>query len=354
MQRLLSLRVPTLPLSRCFSASSTAPFVVPASAVKALRVSTGAPILECSKALAASRGDPAAALDWLRQRGLSSALAKSGRSAAQGLVGCALTPDARRGVVLELNCETDFAARGELFVGAAGGVTAAALAGAPLPSPGDAAALTEWASRTPLGAAVGDASPSSSLADGVLALAARVRENVVLRRVGGLDAARGLVAGYTHSPVAPGSGLGGVGVLVALSPRDPSVTLSPATPGYTELAALARRVAMHVAAARPAYTSIATVPAEAAERERAVHAAAMDNKGGPPKTPALLAKVVEGKMRKFYSETVLQEQQFVLSEDSVTVRKLVDAGAAAAGAPPVDVVGFVRFSVGEASGEAAA
>jgi elongation factor Ts len=286
---------------------------VSAALVKQLRDKTGAGMMDCKRALADSAGDIEAAVDWLRKKGLAAAANKSGRVAAEGLVGVATRGLA--GAVVEVNSETDFVARNELFqafvravgalaVGASGDVDA--LREAPYPGTGRTVAgeLTE--------------------------LVARIGENLVLRRALRLAVKAGVVASYVHNSLAPG--LGKIGVLVALE--------SDAAEGA--LTALGRQLAMHVAAAHPLYLDIAAVPAAALERERAVLREQAQVTG---KTEAIVERMVEGRLRKFYEESVLLEQVFVIDGES-RVGKIVEAAAKEAGAP-IRVAGFVRFVLGD-------
>lgn len=266
----------------------------------------------------------------------------------------------------QLNSETDFVARNEHFTRLATKLSATALATLPA-SGGPAAAaaaptgcdalpepaFAAWRDDTPLpgGDTLGGA---CSVAGGVTDLVAKIRENLVLRRGARLEVRGGLVVAYTHNAVAPG--LGSIGVLVGLAPAGGAgaAPLTPGgTPGYAGLADAARRVAMHVAAARPLYLSRASVPAAAVERERAVLVEQAATSGKPA---GIVAKMVEGRLGKFYGESVLGEQPYVLSEEGVRVGKWLDDAAKKAGAPPVVIAGFAHFVVGEglppAGGEA--
>jgi elongation factor Ts len=286
---------------------------VSAALVKQLRDKTGAGMMDCKRALGDTGGDIEAAVDWLRKKGLAAAANKSGRVAAEGLVGVATRGLA--GAVVEVNSETDFVARNELFqafvravgalaVGASGDVDA--LREAPYPGTGRTVAgeLTE--------------------------LVARIGENLVLRRALRLAVKAGVVASYVHNSLAPG--LGKIGVLVALE--------SDAAEGA--LTALGRQLAMHVAAAHPLYLDIAAVPAAALDRERAVLREQAQVTG---KTEAIVERMVEGRLRKFYEECVLLEQVFVIDGES-RVGKIVEAAAKEAGAP-IRITGFVCFALGE-------
>jgi elongation factor Ts len=286
---------------------------VSAALVKELRDKTGAGMMDCKRALGDTGGDIEAAVDWLRTKGLAAAAKKSGRIAAEGLVGVATRGVA--GAVVEVNSETDFVARNELFqafvrtvsglaVGATGDVEA--LKEAPYPGTG----------RTVVGE--------------LTELVARIGENLVLRRSHRLAVTQGVVASYVHNSLAPG--LGKIGVLVALD----------SSAGEDALVALGRQLAMHVAAANPLYLDTAAVPAAALERERAV---LREQAKETAKTEAIVERMVEGRLRKFYEEAVLLEQVFVIDGEN-RVGKVVEAAAKSAGAP-IRVAGFVRFVLGE-------
>jgi len=286
---------------------------VTATLVKELRDKTGAGMMDCKRALGDTEGDIEAAVDWLRKKGLAAAAKKSGRVAAEGLVG--VVTRGRAGAAVEVNSETDFVARNELFqafvrtvgglaLGAEGDVEA--LKAAPYPATGRTVAgeLTE--------------------------LVARIGENLVLRRAAHLAVEHGVVASYVHNSLAPG--LGKIAVLVALeSDAEGEV-----------LAGLGRQLAMQVAAAKPLYLDIAAVPAAAIERERAV---LREQAQATAKSEAIVERMVEGRLRKFYEEVVLLEQIFVIDGER-RVDKVIEAAAKEAGAP-IRVAGFVLFVLGE-------
>ncbi|HEV8680104.1 MAG TPA: translation elongation factor Ts [Stellaceae bacterium] len=286
---------------------------VTAALVKELRDKTGAGMMDCKRALGESGGDIEAAVDWLRTKGLAAAAKKAGRVAAEGLIGVAARDT--EGAVVEVNSETDFVARNELFQAfvrtvaalAAGGTRdVEALKAAPYPATGRTVAgeLTE--------------------------LIGRIGENMVLRRVERLAVAQGTIATYVHNSLGPG--LGKIGVLVALE---------SAASGEA-IATLGRQLAMHVAAANPLYLDVAAVPAAALERERAV---LREQARATAKSEAIAERMVEGRLRKFYEEAVLLEQVFVVDGET-RVGKVVEAAAKAAGAA-IRVAGFARFALGE-------
>jgi elongation factor Ts len=286
---------------------------VTAALVKELRDKTGAGMMDCKRALGETSGDIEAAVDWLRTKGLAAAAKKAGRVAAEGLIGVATRGEA--GAVVEVNSETDFVGRNDLFQAFVRTVAGLAVAG-----DGGLEALKR------------SAYPGSGrTVEGELTeLVARIGENLVLRRAERLAVGRGLVASYVHNSLAPG--LGRIGVLVALE----------SDAAADALASLGRQLAMHVAAAAPLYLDIASVPAAALERERAI---LREQAAGSGKTEAIVERMVEGRLRKFYEESVLLEQIFVVDGES-RVGKVVEAAAKAAGAP-IRVAGFVRLQLGE-------
>jgi elongation factor Ts len=286
---------------------------VSAALVKQLRDKTGAGMMDCKRALGDSGGDIEAAVDWLRKKGLAAAANKSGRVAAEGLVGVATRGTA--GAVVEVNSETDFVARNELFQGFVRTVSALAVGAA-----GDVEALKE--ARYP--------GTGRTVTEELTELVARIGENLVLRRAHRLAVKTGIVASYVHNSLAPG--LGKIGVLVALESEA----------GEAALGALGRQLAMHVAAANPLYLDVAAVPGAALERERAV---LREQAKGTGKTDAIVERMVEGRLRKFYEEAVLLDQVFVIDGES-RVGKVVETAASEAGAP-IRVAGFVRFALGE-------
>ena len=285
---------------------------ITAALVKDLREKTGAGMMDCKKALGETGGDMEAAVDWLRKKGLAAAAKKSGRVAAEGLVG--VTSSGTSGAVVEINAETDFVARNEGFQAyvkavtqlAAGTGDIEALKGKPYPGTG----------RT--------------VADELTHLIATIGENMSIRRVKQLTVGSGVVATYMHSALTPG--LGKIGVLVALE----------STGDQGKLQELGRQIAMHIAAARPEALDVADVDPTALNRERDVLA---DQARASGKPEEIIAKMVEGRLRKYYEEVVLLEQLYVIDGET-KVRKVVEAAAKELGAP-VKLAGFVRFALGE-------
>ena len=289
---------------------------ITAGLVKELREKSGAGMMDCKKALQETSGDIETAMDWLRTKGLSKAAKKADRAAAEGLVAVALRNDGpgMTGSIVELNAETDFVARNELFQNAArtAARTALDVEGGP-----DAIA----AAKTADGETVGDM---------ITHLIATIGENMLLRRSARFVVPHGAVAAYVHNAAAPE--LGRIGVLVAVEGQGDQARLQE----------LGRRIAMHVAATGPLSLSTEDLDPAAVERERAIFAEQAAESGKPPQ---VVEKMVEGRLRKFYEEVVLLKQAFVMNPDQ-TIEQLVAEEAKAVGSP-VSVKGFVRFALGE-------
>ncbi len=289
---------------------------ITAALVKELRELSGAGMMDCKKALAETGGDLQAASDWLRKKGLASAAKKAGRVAAEGLIGLAAAGG--RAALVEVNAETDFVARNDIFQDFVRTVAQLALTHEGL----------EALRAAPYpGAGV-------SVADKLTQLIATIGENMTLRRVATLAVEPGVVATYLHN--AAGPGLGKIGVLVALESAGDKA----------KLAALGKNLAMHIAAASPLALTAAEVDPAAVERERAIYAAKARESG---KKEEIVAKIVESSVRTFYSQVVLMEQDYQgppVGEGAAKVSAVVAAGAREAGAP-VTVKGFVRMALGE-------
>ncbi len=285
---------------------------ITASQVKELREKTGAGMMDCKKALMETAGDFENAVDWLRKKGLAAAAKKAGRVAAEGLIGVAL--DGPRGALVEVNSETDFVARNEQFQAFVR--RAATLA---LEAGGDLEALSGAA--TPGGGTLGDE---------LTRLVGTIGENLILRRTAALSVDQGVVAGYVHNQVEPG--LGKIGVLVALR-----------SSGNGEaLADLGRKLAMHVAAAAPSAIDKDGVDPALLNREREILAEQARTSGKPED---IIAKMVEGRLRKYYEEVCLLEQTYVIDGETKVAKVLDQAAKDLGGA--VTVVGMVRFLLGE-------
>ncbi|GBR42891.1 MULTISPECIES: translation elongation factor Ts [Gluconobacter] len=279
---------------------------ITAALVRELREKTGAGMMDCKKALTEAAGDMEAAIDWLRTKGLSQAAKKSGRTTAEGLVGVVSAKN--RAAMVEVNAETDFVGRNEAFQAFVEQVAHVAL------EVGDDLDAIK-AGKVPSGRTV---------ADELTHLIATIGENMAIRRAKVLSVESGVVASYVHSALRPG--IGKIGVLAALeAPSESDALLT-----------LGRQIGMHVAATRPAALDVASVDPESLERERAVLIEQARESGKPE---AIIEKMVEGRIRKFYEEVVLLEQVWVLDGES-RVSKIVDKAGA-------KLVGFERFQLGE-------
>jgi elongation factor Ts len=286
--------------------------VITSELIKALREKTGAGMMDCKQALTASGGETEAAVDWLRKKGLAAAAKKSNRIAAEGLVGTAA--EAREGAIVEVNAETDFVARNDQFQSFVHTVAKLALT-----SSADMESLKQMPHPS-----------GRSVAEELTHLIATIGENMTLRRAAKLTVNHGVVATYIHNALTPS--LGRIGVLVALE----------SVGDHGKLHALGRQIAMHVAAARPDALRIEDVDPAALDRERAI---LTDQARASGKPDAIIAKMVEGRLRKYYEEVVLLEQVFVIDGET-KVAKVIEDAAKEIGAP-VTLSGFVRFALGE-------
>ncbi len=280
---------------------------ITAALVKDLREKTGAGMMDCKKALTETDGDIEVAIDWLRKKGLAAAAKKSGRVAAEGLVGVASAPG--KAAVVEVNAETDFVARNETFQAFVETVAKIAL------EVGDN-----------LDAINAAAFPGSgrTVAEELTHMIATIGENMSLRRAKVLTVPQGVVATYMHGALRPG--LGKIGVLAAV-----------AGPGeIAALETLGRQVGMHVAAARPEALDIDAVDSSSLEREKAVLTEQARASGKPEN---IIEKMVEGRIRKYYEEVVLLEQVWV-HDGETRVRAVAKKSGVA-------LTGFARFQLGE-------
>lgn len=286
---------------------------ISAAMVKELREKTGAGMMDCKKALTETGGDMEAAVDWLRAKGISKAEKKSGRTAAEGLIGIA--SEGAAAIVVEVNSETDFVARNDNFQALVEGIAKVGLA-----TDGSVEAVS---------AATYEAS-GKSVADTIKDAIATIGENMALRRSAKLSVGDGVVATYVHNAV--GDNLGKLGVLVALE----------STGNKDELIAIGRQIAMHVAATNPLSLTKDDVDPAVADRERKVFSEQARESGKPEN---IIEKMVEGRMRKFYEEVALLSQAFVVNPDQ-TVGEALKAAESKIGAP-AKVAAFVRFQLGE-------
>ncbi|MBO0662353.1 translation elongation factor Ts [Jiella sp. MQZ9-1] len=286
---------------------------ISASMVKELREKTGAGMMDCKTALSETSGDMEAAVDWLRKKGIAKADKKSGRTAAEGLVGVAA--DGAKAIVVEVNSETDFVARNEAFQTLVKDIAAVALT-----TDGNVEAVS---AATYPGS---DKSVNDTVRDAV----ATIGENMSLRRSAMLTVSEGVVATYIHNQVV--EGLGKLGVLVAIESAGDK----------DKLAAFGRQVAMHVAATNPLALNAEEIDPATVEREKAIFS---DQARASGKPENIIEKMVEGRLRKFYEEVVLLKQAFVINPD-LTVEKALAEAEKDFGAP-AKITAFVRFALGE-------
>jgi elongation factor Ts len=279
---------------------------ITAALVKDLRETTGAGMMDCKKALVESGGDREAAIDWLRKKGLSAAAKKSGRVASEGLIGIALAPG--KAAMVEINAETDFVARNEAFQAFV--ETAAHIA---LQTGEDVEALKTAAY------------PGSgrNVSEELVHLVATIGENMTVRRVAVIEVPGGVAASYIHGALKPG--LGKIGVIVGLKGKVDEA-----------LETLGRQIGMHVTATRPEALTIAEVDPAALEREKNVLTEQARASG---KSEAIIERMVEGRIKKFYEDVVLLEQIWVHDGESRVKHVVEKAGA--------EITRFVRFQLGE-------
>ncbi|MBZ9759797.1 translation elongation factor Ts [Mesorhizobium sp. CA8] len=285
---------------------------ISAAQVKELRDLTGAGMMDCKAALNETNGDMEAAVDWLRKKGISKADKKAGRTAAEGLIG--VDAGVREAAIVEVNSETDFVARNAAFQEIVANVAKVALAYGTT----EAVAAAKYPGS--------DKSVTETIKDAV----GTIGENMGFRRSAKLTVPHGVVATYVHNAVA--DGLGKLGVLVAIE-----------TTGNEHAAnAFARQVAMHVAASNPVALSAEEVDPALVEREKAIFSDQARQSGKPE---AIIEKMVEGRLRKFYEEVVLLKQAFVLNPD-VTVEKALKDAEKEIGAP-AKITAYLRYALGE-------
>lgn len=286
---------------------------ITAAMVKELREKTGAGMMDCKAALTENDGDMEVAVDWLRAKGLAKAAKKAGRVAAEGLIG--LAESGAEAALVEVNSETDFVARNPDFQKMVSEVSSSAL---------NAKGDLEKLSAEAYGGG------AASVADTLKEMVGSIGENMTLRRTAYLSSASGVVSSYIHNQAAPG--LGKIGVIVAID----------STGDADALKTFGKQVAMHIAAANPQAVDTDSLDQELVERERAVLTEQAKESGKPE---AVIEKMVEGRLRKFFEEVVLLQQPFVHDPDN-TVAKAMEAVGKDVGAP-VKITGFYRFALGE-------
>ncbi|KIZ34558.1 MULTISPECIES: translation elongation factor Ts [Rhodopseudomonas] len=285
---------------------------ITAAMVKDLRETTGVGMMDCKQALTENDGNMDAAIDWLRKKGLSKAAKKAGRVAAEGLIG-ALT-ERTKGVVVEVNSETDFVARNEQFQGLVKMISQVAL---------KVGADVDKINAAP----VGSSTVAAAIADAI----ATIGENMTLRRAAQLEVTHGVVASYVHNAVIDGAGK--MGVIVALE----------STGKTDELNALGKQLAMHVAATNPQALDPSGLDPELVRREKDVMADKYRQQGKPE---AMIEKIVENGLKTYFKEVCLMEQAFIHDEKGKSVAQAVKEAEGRVGAP-IKLTGFVRYALGE-------
>jgi elongation factor Ts len=284
---------------------------VTAQMVKELRDMTGAGMMDCKAALGETGGDMTSAVDWLRKKGLSKSAKKAGRVAAEGLIGIAV--GGHKGVVVEVNSETDFVARNEQFQGLVRMIADIAL---------DVGADLEAIKAAKVGSVTAN--------DAIQSAIATIGENMTLRRAAEVTVKAGAVGSYVHASVS--EGLGKIGVVVALE-----------SPGAKdELTALGRLVAMHIAASNPQAVDSAGLDPKVVAREKDVLADKFRAQGKPE---AVVAKIVESGLKTYYKEVCLLDQPYIYEPDKTVGQALKEAEGKIGGA--IKVTGFVRYALGE-------
>ena len=290
---------------------------ITASMVKELREKSGAGMMDCKKALSETEGDFEAAVDWLRKKGLSVAAKKSGRIAAEGLIGVALSD--QKGVLLEVNAETDFVARNPQFQQF---VLSLSKIGLEHSDSVDALMAANFEDKT------------HSVSDELTNQIATIGENISIRRVQAVSLGSGVVSGYIHGS-AEGSGgkLGRIGVLVGLETE---------VDNLEEVQNLGRQIAMHIAAARPQFLTVEEISEADLERERKILTEQALAEGRPPE---IVEKMVTGRMRKFHAEVVLLEQTFIMDNETKIADLLKNKGKELGGS--IQLAGFLCYALGE-------
>ena len=286
---------------------------ITAAMVKELRETTSAGMLDCKKALTETDGDMEKAVDWLRKKGLASAAKKASRIAAEGLVAVAV--EGNKGAVVEVNSETDFVAKNEIFQEY---VQDAALVA--LMSSGEVCNMKTF--QCP--------KVHKSFEERLTDMIAKIGENMNLRRAKMIEGSDGVIAAYVHNAVKPG--LGKIGVLVALESKGDK----------EKLAELGKHIAMHIAASNPLFQDIASVDPAAVEHEKSIFAEQAKASGKPEN---IIEKMVEGRVRKYYEEVVLEEQAYIMDPDKKV--KQVIADAAKELGTDIKLKEYVCFRLGE-------
>lgn len=286
---------------------------ITAAMVKELRETTGAGMLDCKKALVEAGADMEKAVDWLRKKGLASAAKKSSRIAAEGLVAVAI--EGNKGAVVEVNSETDFVAKNDIFQDYVADAAIVALK-----NDGDIEKMK--ACNCP--------KCGKTFGERLTDMIAKIGENMNLRRAKVISVNNGLVCSYVHN--AARDGLGKIGVLVALE----------SSADKAKLADLGKHIAMHIAASAPIALNVEAVPAEAVAHEKSIFSEQAAASGKPAN---IIEKMVEGRIRKFYEEVVLEEQAYIMDPDKKV--KAVIADAAKDAGAEIKLTDYAFFKLGD-------
>jgi elongation factor Ts len=284
---------------------------ISAQMVKELRETSGAGMMDCKAALVETKGDMPAAQDWLRKKGLSKAAKKAGRVAAEGLIG--ISVKGTKGVVVEVNSETDFVARNDLFQGLVKMIA-------------DVAQSAGTDVEKIKAAKAGSITIDEALKDTI----AKIGENMTLRRAAELSVSKGAIGSYVHNSVS--DGLGKIGVLVGLESAGKA----------DELVALGRLIAMHIAAANPQALDPAGLDPAVVKREKDVLADKFRQQGKPDN---VIDKIVESGLKTFYKESTLLEQAYVHDDKKNVAQAVKEAEGKVGG--PIKITGFIRYALGE-------
>lgn len=290
--------------------------VISAAQVKELREATGAGMMDCKKALTESEGSLEAAIDWLRAKGLSKAAKKADRVASEGLVGVAV--DGTKGVLVEVNSETDFVAKNDQFQKIVAEIAQISLS----IDPASSDLVGEIAKA--------NMANSKSVSDSLIEAVASIGENMNLRRAQALAVNNGLVCDYVHNKTA--EGMGKIGVLVGFE----TTSSSP------RIAETAKQIAMHIAATAPASLSQDDIDADLVLRERTVYQEQALQSGKPEN---IVKGMVEGRLKKFFKEVCLLEQSFVMNPDKTVAQVVADLAQEVG--QDVAISDFVMFKLGD-------
>ena len=282
--------------------------------IKKLREATSCGIADCNKALKETNNNIEEAIDWLRKKGLSSAAKKGGRVTAEGLVG--IHSEGNKASIVEVNSETDFVAKNDKFQAFVKGIAKTAFEN----NSNDAEGLKE----------VKFSGKNDLVKDELANNIAVIGENLNIRRVKTTTVSEGVVATYLHNVAT--EGLGRIGVLLSLKSSGDKAKLNE----------FGKKIAMHIAAAKPEFLNIESVSGEALEREKAVFSEQARNSGKPEN---IIEKMIEGRIRKYYNEVVLLEQFFVM-DDKKKIKEVVEAFSKELGAP-VSIEDYTLYILGE-------